>query len=272
MRYRKRLGFLIFTVFSLVLFRMPVTAQTQARAYLEGYWDDTGIFILKVMLEPQDISLCGLELDVAYDTDILTLSSCERGDALSDLNFDCSLKSGRVRLLFWGEENSIRGGRLATVCFIFAGADGECEFSLSVPTDTSAIYFENDRIIATDIALSGLKVPIQSASQGGQEAPPTENSGEIETSFPTEPPTEGSTDTSVGTGVPDGLPNSSTDTSVGTDVPGGLQNPPVDTPRRRAGLCAAKNVCLVLACTASGAGMLAAVPLLLPDIFRKGYF
>lgn len=265
MRYSKRLGFLIFTVFSLVLFRMPVTAQTQARAYLEGYWDDTGIFILKVMLEPQDISLCGLELDIAYDTEFLTLSSCERGEALSDLNFDCSLKSGRVRLLFWGGQNSTCSGRLATVCFVSDRTDGECEFSLSMPTDTSAIHFENDRIIATDVKLSGLHISIESRTQGGQEAPPAENTGEMATTFPSAYPTD--QEDEPPTELPAELITEHPTESTFEDLPA-----PTDTPMRRAGVNVVKNACLVLAGVTSVAGVLATAPLFLPEIFRKGYF
>lgn len=122
---------------------------------------DTGIIIVEIVYSSEQ-ELCGLEFDLNYSAYALILSSCERGEALSDLNFDCSLKEGRIRFLFWGNENSAESGRLATVGFIqkenFTG-DG-FSLSLSLPTKTSAVYFKDRGLYSASLVLCGSYVSV----------------------------------------------------------------------------------------------------------------
>lgn len=247
------------TVFSLILSQlfstayMPVTAKSSVPdIFLEWKYDEsTGIYILFVMLELNAAELCGLELDITYESNIISLSSCERGDALEGLGFDCSLSDKKIRLLLWGTSNSRNGGRLATVCFApvaDASESGKCEFVLSLPTDCSAIYFEGDGIYTADVNLTGISVLIENNLQDERESP-SEN---INTEIPTQQHTE---------------------------TPPQIHevNPPRQTPSEPENSnCTdytfTKVFSRVLVCISSTASALTFLPYLFRDIFRKGYF
>ncbi len=224
-----------------------VCAQdTQPKIHLEGATDAaSGIFILKIMLLPQDISLCGLELDITYDSTKMTVCSCERGDALKPLEFDCSLGEGRIRLLFWGEENSNIGGRLATLCFLPTDScDGEIEFILSLPTKNSAIYFENNEILTQNISLSGLRIDLGVSAED-----PTELPSASEQENPSaETPTEEFTDKYVS------------------------EDPPNVSPQKSKNDGFFQKTLGALLAVSTAASILCVVPLLFPRVFWKGYF
>ncbi len=233
-----------------------VCAQdTQPRIYLEGMVDDTsGIFILKIMLSPQDVLLCGLELDIPYDPAKMIICSCERGDALGSLEFDCSLKDGRIRLLFWGEKNSVDGGRIATLCFLPTDScDGEIEFILSLPTKTSAIYFEDNNILSQSISLSGLRIDLS----------PSEPSTDSFTEYPTESPS----------GSEQNYPSAEHPAEDATENTEKMSECPSDIspPKSQDGGFFQKTLGILLYIS-SVASILSVLPMLFPRVFRKGYF
>ena len=247
---------LFFLILLLLLSVRPtdVCAQdTQPSLYIEGQADSSsGLFILKIMLSPRQIRLCGLEVDITYDPNKMMLCSCERGDGLSSLEFDCSLKDGRIRLLFFGEENSEAGGRIATLCFLPTDSyDGEIEFLLSLPTKSSAIYFEDDKILPQKLLLTGLRIdrntselstdsiiegPTELPSYSGQEYPSAEA------------PTEGNTEESTSDLVSKIHPPQSKDGGVFQKTLG------------------------ILLSASTIAGVLSVLPIFFPRVFRKGYF
>lgn len=255
----KKVMLFLFAVF-LFIYPSPVRAQhVEPKICLEGQKDSAlGLFILKIMLYPQNTKLCGLEFDITYDPSALILCSCERGGALSTLEFDCSLDSGRIRLLLWGEANSAEGGRIATICFLpVESFDGEIEFILSLPTKSSAIYFEDNQILSRKLLLEGLRVEFDMSEQSTQSTTdlPTENSTEIpstsEQEHPsTEQPTEENTDK----------------TELETNTPSESENKP---PAKSSIF---KKILSVLLCVNTGASVICLLPMLLPSVFRKGYF
>ncbi len=227
----------------------------QPRIYLEGAMDDSsGIFILKIMFSPQGSMLCGLELDITYDPAKTMICSCERGDALKSLEFDCSLGEGRIRLLLWGEENSEIGGRIATLCFLpLDGYDGEIEFILSLPTKSSAVYFEDNRILSQNILLSGLRIDpdLSELPTDSFVEHPTESPSSSEQSHPSaERPTEEIAENT------ESVSEYPSDTGPPQSQKGGFF----------------RKLLAALLCFETAAGLLSLFPIFLPRVFRKGYF
>ena len=231
-----------------------VCAQdTQPQIYLEGENDSSsGLFILKIMIFPRQIQLCGLEVDITYDPNKMMLCSCERGDGLSSLEFDCSLKDGRIRLLFFGEENSEIGGRIATLCFLPTDAcDGEIEFILSLPTKNSAIYFEDDKILPQNLWLTGLRIDLNTSELFTDSIieGPTELPSDLGQEYPSvESPTEGNTEEYLSDVVPDTNPPQSKGGGIFQKILG------------------------ILLFVSTIASVLSFLPIFFPRVFRKGYF
>lgn len=256
MSYKKAILFL-FAALMLIftpLWCCCVRAQdAQPNIYLEGATDAaSGIFILKIMLSPQDISLCGLELDITYDSTKVTLCSCERGGALKPLEFDCSLGEGRIRLLLWGEENSNVGGRIATLCFLPTDScDGEIEFILSLPTKNSAIYFEDNKILSQDLLLKGLRVDL--------------GAPEISTDRFTEKPTE------LPSASEQENPSAETPTEEFTDKYVS-EDPPNVSQHKSKNNGSFQKILGALLAVSTAASSICVVPLLFPRVFWKGYF
>lgn len=243
----------LFLVSHTSVYATPVLARsTVPDIFLE--WDQdsaTDIFMLWVMLEPDSAELCGLELDITYDTNIFILSSCERGDALDGLKFDCSLSDEKIRLLFWGETNSCNGGRLATICFApntNVQGTNKCEFILSMPTTFSAIYFDGDGIYTTDVSLRSISVQLENNLQDDHEPPPADIATEAPTQQHTEAPTQIYDEEPL-----QKLP-SGTDDTISTDN------------------TFAKGSSKILICILFAVNAPAFLPYLFRDIFRKGYF
>lgn len=157
-------------IWAFALLSIPLSAHGCAgEIYLEVRRDVSGILVLDVIFEPSEAGICGLELDIIYSSEVLMLSSCERGEGLEELRFDCSLGDGRVRLLLWGTDNSSAGGRVATVGFIpLCGEDEDIEFSLCLPTKTSAIYLCGDGIYVAELSLRGLSVTLEGLGGKGE--------------------------------------------------------------------------------------------------------
>lgn len=278
---------MLFIIATFLLFRpLFICAQdNKPKIYLEGQnHSDTGLFILKIMLSPQDVSLCGLELDIIYDPAAMSVCSCERGDALSGLEFDCSLKEGRIRLLFWGGANSEGGGRIATLCFVpVESYDGEIEFTVSLPTKSSAIYFKDNKIHSQQLLLEGLLVDLGSpeistegSSQGctdGATESATEGCTEGCTGGATENPTELPSETeqeapsteTLSTETPSAEATEKTDN--GTEIP--TDQPPQSLSQGKRTL---KKTLSALLYANTGAGLITIIPMILPRVFRKGYF
>ncbi len=227
--------------------------NTQPTLYLNGQADSSsGLFVLKIMISPRQIQLCGLEVDIIYDPEKMMICSCERGDGLGSLEFDCSLEDGRIRLLFFGEQNSEVGGRIATLCFLpIESYDGEIEFILSLPTKNSAIYFENDRILSQNLLLEGLRID-QNTSELSTDSiieGPTELPSDIGQEYPSaESPAEGNTEEHLSNVVSDTNPPHSKD--------GGIF----------------KKILGILLFVSTVASILSFVPIFFPRVFRKGYF
>ncbi len=229
--------------------------DTEPRIYLEGVADDTsGIFILKIMLSPQDVLLCGLELDITYDPAKMMICSCERGDALGLLEFDCLLEDGRIRLLFWGEKNSEDGGRIATLCFLPVGSyDGEIEFILSLPTKTSAIYFKDNKILSQKISLSGLRTDL--------------NPSELSTDSFTEHPTE------LPSASEQSYPSAEHPAEDATENTEQMSECPSDiSPPKGQDGGSFQKILGILLCISTASSLLSVILMLFPRLFRKGYF
>lgn len=259
MRLRKAILFL----FTLLIIWRPTNIRAQdfgPQIYLEGLTDEaSGIFILKIMLAPQEAQLCGLELDITYDPTKMIICSCERGGALPSLEFDCSLEDGRIRLLLWGEENSDVGGRIATLCFVPTDLyDGEIEFITSLPTKSSAIYFEDDKILSQNITTQGLRID-SGASELSTDSKieyPTEMPSGTEQEYPSEePPTEE-------------LPTEDVTekTEFWSEYPS-----ETEPPTSKDGEAFQKTL-NALRCISTVASAISILPMLFPRVFRKGYF
>ena len=250
-------------LFILLIILRPTDIRAQEirpQIHLEGTTHTaSGIFILKIMLSPQELQLCGLELDITYDPTKMIICSCERGDALSSLEFDCSLEDGRIRLLFWGEKNSDNGGRIATLCFMPTDSyDGEIEFILSLPTKSSAIYFEDDKILSQNITTQGLRID-SGASELSTDSKieyPTEMPSATEQEYPSEePPTEE-------------LPTEDVTekTEFWSEYPS-----ETEPPTSKDGEDFQKTL-NALRCISTVASAISILPMLFPHVFRKGYF
>lgn len=259
MSYCKKAVLFLFAIFMLIfapLRSVRVCAQDiQPQIYLEGATDSaSGIFILKVMISPRQIRLCGLEVDITYDPNKMMLCSCERGDALKSLEFDCSLKDGRIRLLFFGEENSEIGGRIATLCFLPTDyCDGEIEFRLSLPTKNSAIYFEDDKILPQNLSLTGLRIDLGTSELSTDSIieGPTELPSDIGQEYPSaEAPTE------------DAAEKTEPESEYPSDT---------DPPKNKDGGFLRKTLGFLLVISTAASG-LSVIPMLFPRVFRKGYF
>lgn len=245
------------TLPTLMLSRLTfVCAQDiQPRIYLEGTIDNaSGIFILKIMLSPQDVLLCGLELDITYDPAKMRICSCERGAALGSLEFDCSLTDGRIRLLFWGEKNSEDGGRIATLCFMpIESYDGEIEFILSLPTKTSAIYFKDNKILSQKVSLEGLRIDLGASelSTDSFTEHPTESPSASEQKYPSaEHPAEDATE----------------------NIEFESEYPSESSPPKSQNGGFFQKALGILLCISSVASLLSLFLMFFPRVFRKGYF
>ena len=243
----------LFTLFVLVRPTFICAQNTQPQIYLDGEIDgSSGLFILKIMLSPKQIQLCGLELDITYDSTKMMLCSCERGDALKSLEFDCSLGESRIRLLLWGEENSYIGGRIATLCFLPTDLyDGKIEFILSLPTKTSAIYFEDNKILSQEVSLSGLRIDL--------------NLSELSTDSFTERPTE--------------LPSESWEENPSAELPTEESTEKTESeytsnthPPKSQGGGIFQKILSILLCISSASSTASLIPIFFPRVFRKGYF
>ena len=262
---------MLFIIATFLLFRpLFICAQdNKPKIYLEGQnHSDTGLFILKIMLSPQDVGLCGLELDIIYDPAAMSVCSCERGDALSGLEFDCSLKEGRIRLLFWGGANSEGGGRIATLCFVpVESYDGEIEFAVSLPTKSSAIYFKDNKIHSQQLLLEGLRVDLGSPeiSTEGSSQGCTDGATENPTELPSETEQEAPSTETLSTETPSTEATEKTDN--GTELP--TDQPPQSLSQ---GKRTFKKILSALLYANTGAGLITIIPMILPRVFRKGYF
>ncbi len=257
MSFCKKVILILFAFFLLVRPSTVCAQDTEPKIYLEGQKDSaTGLFILKIMLRPQNAQLCGLELDITYDPAAMLLCSCERGDALSTLEFDCSLGVGRIRLLLWGGANSEGGGRIATICFMPAdNYDGETEFSVSLPTKSSAIYFEDGKILSQNLLLQGLRADLK--------APELSTDSVIE--YPTESPSVSEQETPSAE-----LPTE--EVTEKTEPQPNVSSDPKPPKKPLQNNNIFKKILNVLLCINTGAGLCSIFPLLLPRVFRKGYF
>lgn len=227
--------------------------DTQSQIYLDGEThDSSGLFILKIMLSPKQIQLCGLEIDITYDSTKMMLCSCERGDALPSLEFDCSLGEDRIRLLLWGGENSEIGGRIATLCFLPTDyCDGEIEFILSLPTKTSAIYFKDNQILSQNISLGGLRIDLGSS----------ETSTNVVVQNPTELPTE----------LGQENPSAELPTERYTEKAQSDYSSESSPPKSQDGGIFQKILSILL-CISSASSTVFLIPIFVPRVFRKGYF
>lgn len=163
--------------------------------YLDMRRDVSGILVMDVVFAPSGIELCGLEADITYDADVLMLSSCERGEGLGGLEFDCGLSGGRIRLLLWGLENSSEGGVVATVGFVPLCDESDIvELSISLPTGSSAVCFRGDEIHAGRLEVRGLSAALSqlggACDTGGDACVDTEVTTEERTEERTEEATE----------------------------------------------------------------------------------
>ena len=213
------------------------------------------MIILRISLVGE-ADLCGLCLDISYPEEYLFATSCERGDAMENLNFNSSIAHGRVRLLFWGDENSRGEGRIATLCFLRTDdrINGELKFSLSLPTQSSAIRFDGDKIVPVSLSLVGatLDGTPQSSEQEIPSAENTETPGlSVSTEIFSDMPVEANTEAST--------------SPKGEESPTGAQAQNNYGKKLRRICLAAVTACSVL----DGALVL---PYLFSDIFRKGYF
>lgn len=187
-------AFFLFCV--LLLFcSLPVCGDAPDHsAFMSWQSEGEGIFILKIHLSPGTV-LCGLELDLYYNSDILFLNSCERGSSLSSLDFACSLhpNDGFVRLLFWGVENSAADdGAIVSISFSQRpDTFGNCDFSLSLPTENSAVFFKGNSILAKTLVLEDIRVYLEDTSGNYPSLPedrPSESVSESMTQFEPDPP------------------------------------------------------------------------------------
>lgn len=163
--------------------------------YLDMRRDVSGILVMDVVFAPSGVGLCGLEVDITYDADVLMLSSCERGEGLGGLEFDCGLSDGRIRLLLWGLENSSEGGVVATVGFVPLCDESDIvELSISLPTGSSAVCFRGDEIRAGRLEVRGLSAALSqlggACDTGGDGCVDTEVTTEERTEERTEDATE----------------------------------------------------------------------------------
>lgn len=257
MSFCKKAALFLFAFFLLVHPSNVCAQETEPKIYLERQNHvESGLFILKIMLDPQNTQLCGLELDITYDPAAMILCSCERGNALSNLEFDCSLKDGRIRLLFWGETNSEGGGRIATLCFVPTEIyNGEIEFTVSLPTKTSAIYFEDNKILSENLLLKGLRVDL--------------GTSELSTDSFTENPTE--LPSSSGQEYPS-AESPTEDTDEKTEPESEYPSDPNPPQYQTQGNSIFKKILVAILCVNTGAGFCSIIPMLLPRVFRKGYF
>lgn len=239
--------------FALSLPTYCTTAPTPEIVAIVAETED--MIILRISLVGE-ADLCGLCLDISYPEEYLFATSCERGDALGDLDFDSSIAYERVRLLFWGYYNSHGDGRIATICFLRVGDgfDGQLKFSLSLPTQSSAIRFDGDKIVPVSLSLVGatLDGTPQSSEQEIPSAENTETPGlSVSTEIFSDVPVEANTEVST--------------SPKGEEGPTGAQAKNNYGKKLRRICLAAVTACSVL----DGALVL---PYLFSDIFRKGYF
>ncbi|MBE6548434.1 MAG: hypothetical protein E7667_06135 [Ruminococcaceae bacterium] len=220
------------------------------------------MIILNIIIDPACAPLCGLEIDVAYNSELLYLSSCERGQGMPGMNFDCSLKEGKIRLLFWSQSNCRVGGNIATVCFLPVdnAANGEkCEFYLSLPTKNSAIAYDGENITAKELVLSGLEFILCAEGQENIIPPDTEKenvSSETDTTPVGEPTTE-----PAGEAATDFLPPEQAEKG---------QNADRETPNGRTRKFG--NFVTAMLVAVSCFELVELIPLFVPNVFRKGYF
>lgn len=249
-------AFFLFCIL-LVSFFLPTASATPCRsAFLSWQIEDSEIFILKIYITP-NTPLCGLELDLYYNNDILFLNSCERGSSLISLDFACSPHpdEGRLRLLFWGGENALSDGcEIASISFSQKpDCFGDCEFSLILPTENSSLYFDENKIFSQNLALEGICVYLQDHSECYPV--PTEDA-------PTECVSEAVTECESDSG------NSAEDTTEFV-----LHRTPDGKQRREETFCVLKimSVCLSCICILASAGALFFY-FKYSDLLRKGYF
>lgn len=100
--------------------------------------------LLMLDVRCEEFDVCGLLLEVGYDSENLVFTSVMRREAKPSLDFSSSLDGdGQVILLFDGEENDSSGGRLATLCFKLK-EKAPLRFTLSCPDSESAYSIGED--------------------------------------------------------------------------------------------------------------------------------